>query len=205
MVGLYIFGAGGHARELMRAAFASGCNPLGFVVDPECSADAEVDGLPVFIIGDARLDGHRFVIGVGSSTLRREIDQRLSKHYGADCFATLIHPSATIGNKVNLEPGAVVCAGAVLTTNIRIGRHAHINTRGVVSHDCVLGDYAIVQPGAVLCGNVTLGDGVEIGAGATIIQRLSVGRWSRIGAGATVIENVPSFCTAVGVPAKVIK
>ncbi|MGQ0452916.1 acetyltransferase, partial [Bacillus sp. SS-TM] len=39
----------------------------------------------------------------------------------------------------------------------------------------------------------------------TIIPNLIIGNWSMIGAGATVIHNIPSRCTAVGLPAKIIK
>jgi acetyltransferase-like isoleucine patch superfamily enzyme len=44
-----------------------------------------------------------------------------------------------------------------------------------------------------------------VGLGAKIIQCLSVGEWSIVGAGAVVIRDIPPGCTAVGVPARVIK
>lgn len=49
---------------------------------------------------------------------------------------------------------------------------------------------------------VTIGDGVTIGMGANIIQGCRIGEYSTIGAGAAVIRDIPSYCTAVGVPAR---
>jgi serine acetyltransferase len=44
-----------------------------------------------------------------------------------------------------------------------------------------------------------------IGMGANIIQCLTIGARSVIGAGAVVLTDIPPDCTAVGVPAKIIK
>jgi acetyltransferase EpsM len=41
-----------------------------------------------------------------------------------------------------------------------------------------------------------------IGAGTTIIPNRRVGDWSKVGAGATVIQDIPSYSTAVGLPAR---
>ena len=43
-----------------------------------------------------------------------------------------------------------------------------------------------------------------MGSGSTIIQGKKIGQCSTIGAGAVIIENIDSFSTAVGVPARVI-
>ena len=50
----------------------------------------------------------------------------------------------------------------------------------------------------------TIGDNVSIGAGAKIIGNVTIGDNVRIGANAVVIKDVPSDCTAVGVPARII-
>jgi serine O-acetyltransferase len=50
-----------------------------------------------------------------------------------------------------------------------------------------------------------LGDRVFIGAGAKIIGGVSVGHDARVGANAVVVHDVPPHCTAVGVPAKIVR
>ena len=46
---------------------------------------------------------------------------------------------------------------------------------------------------------------VDIGAGAKIIGNITLGDHVRIGANAVVLKDIPNNCTAVGIPAKVIK
>ena len=48
-------------------------------------------------------------------------------------------------------------------------------------------------------------EGVYCGTGVKIINQIQIGEYSTIGAGAVVVNNLPAHCTAVGVPAKVIK
>lgn len=52
---------------------------------------------------------------------------------------------------------------------------------------------------------VRIDDGCDIGIGAIIMPGVKIGEGAVIGAGAVVTENIPSFCIAAGVPAKVIK
>ncbi|HED23611.1 MAG TPA: transferase, partial [Firmicutes bacterium] len=56
-----------------------------------------------------------------------------------------------------------------------------------------------------ISGNVKVGEGVMIGTGATVLQGVQVGPWCRIGAGAVVTKDLPANCTAVGVPAEIVK
>jgi len=51
----------------------------------------------------------------------------------------------------------------------------------------------------------TIGGHVDIGAGAKIIGNVTLGNDVKIGANSVVMDNVPDNCTAVGIPAKVVK
>lgn len=48
-------------------------------------------------------------------------------------------------------------------------------------------------------------ENVFIGARALILGPVTIGENARIGAGAVVLTDVPPDCTAVGVPAKIVK
>ena len=61
------------------------------------------------------------------------------------------------------------------------------------------------MPSVNVSGESTIGEGVYVGVGAKLINRLTVGDNTIIGAGAVVAKDLPANCTAVGVPAKVIK
>ena len=108
------------------------------------------------------------LIAIGLGAVRRSLDQRLTEA-GWEA-ATLIHPSATIGAECEIAPGVVITAGVRVTTNVRLGRHVHLNVNSTVSHDCVLGNYVTVSPGVNIPGHVTLDEGVECGTGATFFQ-----------------------------------
>jgi serine acetyltransferase len=51
----------------------------------------------------------------------------------------------------------------------------------------------------------TIGDNCLIGTGAKIIGDVTIGNNVKIGANAVVVKNIPDNCTAVGVPAHIIK
>ena len=61
------------------------------------------------------------------------------------------------------------------------------------------------MPTVNISGEVIIDDCVYVGTGAKIINQLTIGKNSIIGSGAVVVNNLPENCTAVGVPAKVIK
>jgi serine O-acetyltransferase len=50
----------------------------------------------------------------------------------------------------------------------------------------------------------TLGNNVMVGAGAKILGPISLGNNVRIGANSVVIQAVPSDCTVVGVPGRIV-
>ena len=51
----------------------------------------------------------------------------------------------------------------------------------------------------------TLGDDVTVYAGAKVLGNVFIGNNSVVGANAVVVKDVPSDCTVVGIPAKIIK
>lgn len=206
---LVIVGAGGHGRETLDIVEA--CNErtptyefVGFCatsVDDELLARRDASHLGGIDV--LRESGTAYVIGIGTSEVRRDIDAELR---AASCEAVvLVHPAASTGSDLRIAPGVILAAGARLTTNIDLGRHTHLNVNAVVSHDCVVGDYVTLSPAVTVNGNVTLGDGVFLGTGAIVLPGRTIGAWARIGAGAVVTEDVPPGRTVVGVPARLVE
>jgi serine O-acetyltransferase len=101
-----------------------------------------------------------------------------------------IHPGAKIGKGVFIDHGMGV----------------------VIGETAIVGDYALIYQGVTLGGtgkqsgkrHPTLGENVVIGAGAKVLGNLDIGNNVRIGAGSVVLRDVPSDCTVVGVPGRVI-
>lgn len=102
-----------------------------------------------------------------------------------------IHPGAKIGRCLFIDHGMGVVFGE--TTEI--------------------GDNCTIYHGVTLGGtgkdsgkrHPTLGDNVLIGAGTKVLGPVYIGDNARIGAGSVVLHNLPANCTAVGVPAEVVR
>ena len=92
---------------------------------------------------------------------------------------------------------------------ITIGNHVWV-TRGVMllCHQRNLSEYEVGKP-VMNCelkyAPIVIKDGAHIGIGAIIMPGVTIGEGAVIGAGAVVTRNVPAYCVAAGVPAKVIK
>lgn len=142
----------------------------------------------------------QFVIAIGNNSVREQIFQTYDLNY-----ATIIHPSATIGLGVEIEEGTVVMANASINANAKIGKNAIINTGAIIEHDNQIGDYVHVSPNGTLCGTVTVGEKTHIGAVAVIKNNIQIASNCIIGVGAAVVKDIEEPGTYVGVPAKNIK
>jgi sugar O-acyltransferase (sialic acid O-acetyltransferase NeuD family) len=120
-------------------------------------------------------------------------------------LVSAIHPTATILDKARLSDGVWINAGSIIGYKAEIEAGVIINTGVHIDHHNVLHECCQVDPGVVTAGNVVLGLGSHIHTGAVIINKVRIGEGAIVGAGAVVLKDLPSHCTAVGVPAKIIK
>lgn len=155
-----------------------------------------------FVINNA--EGISVAIAVGDPVLREKI-YRSYKTNPKVSFPNLIDPSVLYSDRVSFGEGNIVCAGSIITVDITIGNCNIINLDCTVGHDVVIGDLVTVSPSVNISGRTVIGSGCYLGTGTQIIEGLSIGKKTVIGAGAVVNRDIPANCTAVGIPAKVIK
>ena len=161
---------------------------LDAVIERDPAAKSRLEGFflyPSFKSVRAYRKAHKHYIK-GHFFRARAISQRALKRTGIE-----IHPGAVIGKNFFIDHGTGVVIGE--TTEI--------------------GDNCTVYQGVTLGGtgkengkrHPTLGNNVMVGAGARVLGPFKVGDNSKIAANAVVLSEVPPNCTAVGVPARVVK
>ena len=205
-----IVGAGGFAREVLTLIkdinkVENKYEIVGFV---DNNKEQIIHGLPV-IGNDEEVNQSKeplsLVIAVGEPNKKERICRKFTNSLIS--FPELVHPSVIIGDtqSVSIGKGCIICAGCILTTDIKLGEFVTLNLQCTVGHDTVLGAYSSYMPTVNISGEVATGKSVYVGTGAKIINQVEIGEHTIVGAGAVVAKSLPANCTAVGVPAKPIK
>ena len=142
---------------------------------------------------------HQVIIGIGDSKIRERIVNELPVNTE---YATLIHPNAIISDWVEIAEGSVVCAGSIITCNIKIGKHSQLNLMTTVGHDCQIDDYFTTAPATNISGICTFGKHVYFGTNSSVKQGISICDNVTIGMGAIVVKNINESGVYIGSPAK---
>jgi len=185
---LALYGYGGHAREIA----AQIGEEVTFFVDDQYSNDI---AKPISIFDPKE---YYMMVAVGDSKDRFDMVQKLPKE---TIYFTFIHPTALIlDDNVEVGEGSFIGAYSILTTNIKIGKHALLNRGNQIGHDTIIGDYFSAMPGAIISGNVTIYDCVYMGTNSSIREKTSIHSLSTIGMNGCVVTDINHPGTYVGVP-----
>jgi carbonic anhydrase/acetyltransferase-like protein (isoleucine patch superfamily) len=95
--------------------------------------------------------------------------------------------SIRIGNKVNIQDGAVIHC-TYQKTKVELGDHVSIGHNAIV-HGCKVSDHVLIGMGAIVMDNCEIGSNTIIAAGAVVTEG----------------TKVPSGCIYAGVPARKVK
>jgi serine O-acetyltransferase len=103
---------------------------------------------------------------------------------------------------IEIHPGAQIAEGFFIDhgMGVVIGETSVIGRNCTIYHGVTLGGVSLEKGKR----HPTLEEGVIVGVGARILGPHTIGAGSRVGAGSVVISNVPSGCTVVGVPARIV-
>ncbi|GAA3928639.1 acetyltransferase [Hymenobacter algoricola] len=207
---LVIVGAGGLGREVRVLVQQLNdhhptWNLLGFYDDVRPAAALPLPYLGSIAELNATPEAVAVAVAVGNSHSRTTVVARLTSPHLS--FPSLIHPSVAQApyQQLHISEGCIITQGCILTTDIQLGRHVLLNLGCTIGHDAVLEDFCSLMPHANVGGEAHLESMVYLGTNATVINQVRVGARTIVGAGAVAVRDLPPDCTAVGVPARVIK
>jgi sugar O-acyltransferase (sialic acid O-acetyltransferase NeuD family) len=193
---LALIGAGGFADEV-RAQLGE---KIKCFVDEEYFVENNNNVFPISVFDPTK---YKVLVAIGDSKLRKLMVERLPNETQ---FFSFIHPSAQIlSQDFVLGEGSIVCAGCIITTNCKIGKHAHLNLLSTVGHNCTIGDFFTTAPGTKISGDCKIGDSCYFGTNSVVIQKKNITKNVIVGAGAVVVKDINEEGTYVGAPAKKIK
>jgi len=173
-----LVGFGGHAREIM----AQMGTKLTCFVDDEYVVDG------TYPLSKFNPKEYALMVAIASPRDRFDIIQKLPKETK---YFTWIHPTALVmDDNVEIGEGSFIGAYSILTTNIKIGKHAILNRANHIGHDCVIGDYFSAMPGAIVSGNVTIYDCVYLGTNSSVREKTTIHSLSTIGLNSGVVKNI---------------
>lgn len=210
MKDIVIIGAGGMARETAWLIDENNkvnreWNILGYI-----SQEKEIKEKNKYhVIGnDEWLQNYKNTIyavcAIGDEKIRKKIVQKY-KNYRNVIFPTIISHQATVSDETQVGEGTIICAGTIITTNIKIGSYCIINLNSTICHDSVVEDFVTINPSTNISGGCVIETECNIGVGTKLIQNIRIGKKTVIGAGAVVVRSIPEGVIAVGCPAKPIK
>lgn len=121
---------------------------------------------------------------------------------GIPIFPRFLSQLSRFFTGIEIHPGAKIGKGVVIDHGMGV----------VIGETAIVGDYALIYQGVTLGGtgkekgkrHPTLGNNVLVGAGAKLLGNIHIGDHVRVGAGSVVLRDIPSHCTVVGIPGRII-
>lgn len=196
---LAIIGAGGHSKVVAEAAILSGWESVSFFDDKKDGKTQIAGNLEKFFQLKNKFSGAH--IAIGDSHVRKKLFEALS----ADgvSIKSIIHPTAIVSKNVLIAGGSMISAGVIINSGVNLGKGVIINTGSIIEHDCLIEDFCHISPGCSLGGETVIHELSWIGIGSSVKHGINIGKRVTIGAGSVVIKDIPSECTAYGVPCEI--
>lgn len=207
MEDLIIVGAGGFGRELLQWVkdinkVEKKWNIIGFIDDNKEALNAyECDYSVVGTIQEwMPQKGQNFAMAIADVDIKEKVSKQL-KEKGAE-FATIIHPTAIVGEFNELGEGLVVFPNVRIAVNIKIGDFVTILDNTCIGHDVEIMNYCTLSGGCNITRSVKLKEKVFLGCGVNIVPQRTIGEHAFVCAGSTVMKSVGDGIKVMGNPAR---
>lgn len=146
---------------------------------------------------------YKVIIAIGDGEVRKKILNNLPKNTK---FFTHIHKSVQmLDDSIEIGEGSIICAGSILTTNIKLGNHSQLNLHSTIGHDCVIGDFFTTAPGVKISGNCHIGNMVYFGTNSSSKEKIKICDEVVVGLNAGVVNDITERGVYIGTPTKKIK
>lgn len=160
---LIILGAGGYGQTVADAAEQSGEYEEIHFLDDNSTAEKVIGKCDDFV----KYKDWLIYPAFGNNKMRLEwIERLLNDNYR---IPTIIHPTAYISPKSEIEKGCVILPYAVINTNCVIKKGCIINCGSIIDHGCIIEEGVHVCLGAIVkaenriekCSKIEAGNFVE--------------------------------------------
>ncbi len=202
-----IYGASGFGKETLACLIDSNLlskenpeNEVVFMDTVEVATNNDfVNGIRLISENEFDSSLYKVFVAIGDPKIRKSVIDSLPSDTE---YFSIIHPTAVISKWATIGVGSIVTAGTIITTNITIGNHAHLNLNTTIGHDCVIGDFFTTAPGVHISGICNFGECVYFGTNSSVRQSINICDNVTIGMGAIVVKNITEQGVYIGNPAK---
>lgn len=190
MVDYLILGNGDYAKMICRYLRETMSIVVSaYTVVNDIINDSYIDGIPVLStdVVATKYDPKDTIIFMGIGY--RKMNQIKANEYirykkMGYYFGNYIHPTAIIGNSVEIGEANNVFEGVIIQEGVKIGNANLIYGGAFIAHECIIGSYNTISVKACVAGCTKIGDNCFVGANATIRDHVSINNYTLIGAGA---------------------
>lgn len=205
---LIIFGTANMTQQFLSEVDRFGAvNPVVLTVDRQYITADRMYDLPV-VPYDELVDKYSpeqydmlMVRGNGKPQVFQQLYERL--HDGPYKLINYISPKSFTDSDLVMGDNNIVYAGADLGYGGVMGSCNVIRQQVYLGHEFNIGSFNTFRPGCKVGGMLRMGNHNEISLASVVRDGITIGDECVVGMGAVVVKNVDSYCTVMGVPAKV--
>ena len=203
---LYIFGAGGFAKETYY--LASDLYDVKAFIDRDKDATNEIlsgKTIPIISEDDFSTICATQKVNAAIAIANNHVVSSIYEKFAERCsFPNIIHSSAQLLD-IKIEGiGNLIAHRNYLSYNVRLGSFNRITIGSIIGHDCKIGDYNQINPHCTISGNTEIGNHNLFGAGSTLLQGINVGNNNILGLGAVFLTSIKDNGVYIGNPARLM-
>lgn len=163
----------------------------------------QLGSLQSFFLGDLDafeiLPTQKFIIGIGSPQLRKEVFLALKEHSAH--FVNLISPWSYVPGDFKMGEGNIINSGCNFSGNCSVGDGNYFNGSVRLGHDVTIGSFNFFGPATTVLGAGQVGDTNIMAVQSTLLEHGRIGDNNHILPGSILFKGCRDNCRMSGNPA----